>query len=136
MTGTGAQEPHIKAHAGRYLEFEVAPCTMSAFDDIAEDDLRGLHTTESFAWDAASSERPNIKDKCEELLRLIRDNPLDVQPTSHFIALLREIWSDAQGRERLLSSDKADAERLVEVAQWVRARATRAEICGSHDCSS
>jgi hypothetical protein len=93
---------------------------MSAFDDIADDDLRAPHAM-------ASSPRVepglDIQDKCDELLRLAHDIPLDAQPAPHFVTLLQHIWSDDKGREQLLSSGTAAAEHLVDVAQRVRGRA-------------
>jgi hypothetical protein len=93
---------------------------MSAFDDIAEDDLRDLHAAAPFARDGVFGQGADIDDKCNELLRITRYIPLEFQPTPRFVELLQEIWSDAQERERLLSPDRVVAERLADVAQRVR----------------
>jgi hypothetical protein len=106
--------------------------TMSAFDDIVDDDLRcpDPSVTAPFAQDAASASKQthDNRKKCDELLRLAREIPLDVQPVPHFVALLEEIWADAQSRDQVLSWGRAAAERLMDVAQRVRARAGRTDI--------
>jgi hypothetical protein len=64
----------------------------------------------------------DIQDKCDELLKLAHSVPPEVEISSHFIALLQDIWSDVRGRDCLLHADRAAAERLMEVAQRVCAR--------------
>jgi hypothetical protein len=105
--------------------------TMSAFDDIVEDDMRGPSVTASFAQEAASASKQihDNRNKCEELLRLAHEIPLDVQPAPYFVALLEEIWAEAQSRDQVLSWGRAAAERVMDVAQRVRARAGRADTC-------
>jgi hypothetical protein len=96
---------------------------MSSFDDIADEDLRTSHVTSLVTRDSAADSERYIQDKCDELLRLAHDIPLEFQPAPHFVALLQEIWAHTEGREQLLSSGRPAAERLADVAQRVRHRA-------------
>jgi hypothetical protein len=92
---------------------------MSAFDDIADEDLHTLPVTASFAPDAVAQER-DIQAKCNELLRLARDVNLRAHLPPQFVIMMQELWLDLRCREQLLSSGRADAECLADMAQQVR----------------
>jgi hypothetical protein len=123
-----------KSAHGHHLAFGAVPLwisPMSAFDDIADEDLRASHATATFPRQLAHDHNRDIQDKCDELLRLAHDLYLEVKPSPHYVALLQDIWASAQGRQRLLSLSLVDAERLVDLAQRVRSRPSRVKTHSS-----
>jgi hypothetical protein len=108
---------------------------MSAFDDIVDDNVHDLPLTASFIPDTATPGR-DIQAKCDELLRLARDVNLRANPPPQIAIMMQELWFDLRGREQLLSSGRADAECLADMAQQVRALCTASWKCNDQARSS